>query len=549
MKKGKILLLIALLGVSFSNSGCKFRNNNSNTDVVTPTDNNTNTNNDDNTNTNTNDNTDTKTDTGDNNDTTTKTGTRKLRIISCNDFHGVVEADSSYPGISAFGAKIKSLYDTNPDDCLVLSAGDMFQGSGVSSLTKGKVVIDAMNYLKFDCMSIGNHEFDWGVDALRMAHDGITKDYDYNTKTVNPEANFPYLGCNIYYNNGTSDTSDDTFASDLAEPYTIIERNDVKVGVIGYIGTDQLKSICTTVGGQFSFHDPVSIVGEWAEYLRTEKGCDFIIGNAHDATDSTNASICNLSGNKKIDYLLNAHTHAYYVKQDSTNSQYIIQSGSYGLDIGYAEFKVDFDNDSVSVLTAPTNTYKSSYNSMSDATLTADLQKHLNLVAPVLNEVIGTVSSQVSKTNRNDICRWTSDCIMHQVGCDYGFTNFSGIRSSGFPIPAGDITVNTIHGVMPFDNVIVVGTMTGAKIKSLMSANQSYLGTSLNYDADAINSSTTYNVCFDEFSYGKFSSYVTNGQYTEYLVRDAMINEIRYQTSQNKSWTWDSSAAFPLSAQ
>ena len=87
-------------------------------------------------------------------DDSLRKGEVSLNVISCNDYHGVVDPDY-YPGIEKCGAKIKSLIHNDIENTIVLSAGDMFQGSGVSSLTNGKIVVDAMYYLKFDAMGIG----------------------------------------------------------------------------------------------------------------------------------------------------------------------------------------------------------------------------------------------------------------------------------------------------------------------------------------------------------------------------------------------------------
>ena len=78
----------------------------------------------------------------------------------------------------------------SPDTTVILSSGDMFQGSAISNMTQGGVVVEAMNEIGFDAMTIGNHEFDWGIDKIAAYNDGDEK---------NGEADFPFLSCNIVY--------------------------------------------------------------------------------------------------------------------------------------------------------------------------------------------------------------------------------------------------------------------------------------------------------------------------------------------------------------
>lgn len=476
-----------------------------------------------------------------------RTGKSVLRIVSCNDFHGVIDQNGNYPGLEAFGAKIKKYYDEKPEDTLILSAGDMFQGSGVSSVTKGKIVVDAMNYLKFDAMALGNHEFDWGLDTLRKHHDTVEEDYDNTLKEVNPEANFPYLGCNIYYNNGKGEPENHTFASDICSKYTIVERANMKIGLIGYIGSSQLSSICATIGSQLAFHDPVTEVSALAKKLREEEKCDFIIAIGHDANDNNNDKIARLSGSSKVNYILNGHSHEYYVKQFA--GTYTVQSGSNGMDIGYAEFTCDFDKNRVTCSKIPTNTYQSSYSSLTNTKLAENTTKHKNLTAPVFNEVLGHIgSSNITSSSRNALGLWVSDCVRQQVGADYGFTNYGGVRTSGFPLAANsNVTLETFINIMPFDNCIVVAKMYGYKIKEFYS---DYYAHSFNFSESTYKSSLEdshlYTCAFDEFSYGKIASYCNSSAFSEYLVRDAMVNEMRYQTSLGINWDFYRTAQFSL---
>lgn len=120
----------------------------------------------------------------------------------------------------------------------------MFQGTAVSSLCHGDVVVDAMNYIGFDAMTIGNHEFDWGIENLRRLTDG---------DTANNEAGFPILGANIIY----KETGEPV---EWARPYAVIERQDIKIGIIGVLGADLTNDILGSIIAEYEFIDPLPVI-------------------------------------------------------------------------------------------------------------------------------------------------------------------------------------------------------------------------------------------------------------------------------------------------
>ncbi|MGI5920992.1 MAG: stalk domain-containing protein [Syntrophomonadaceae bacterium] len=90
-----------------------------------------------------------------------------LDILTVNDFHGALCASEKDPGAARLGKSLQAEKAKNPDGTLILSAGDMFQGSIDSNLLYGQSVIKVMNQIGFDAMTVGNHEFDWGLDILK----------------------------------------------------------------------------------------------------------------------------------------------------------------------------------------------------------------------------------------------------------------------------------------------------------------------------------------------------------------------------------------------
>ena len=142
-----------------------------------------------------------------------------IDMYELSDFHGAVSYEqrdkNDYIGLSKLASYLDGKRTNNPGGTLLLSSGDMFQGSADSNLTRGYMVNYAMHYMGFDAMAIGNHEFDWNTDWLKK-----NAELTYNGHSI------PFLGANI--------VKDGTIPSYLQKS-TIITRGDYKIGVIGVI--------------------------------------------------------------------------------------------------------------------------------------------------------------------------------------------------------------------------------------------------------------------------------------------------------------------------
>ena len=147
----------------------------------------------------------------------------ELSFYAINDLHGKFMDTSTQPGLDEFTTYIKTLYADGEREEILLSSGDMWQGTVESSSNKGQLMTEWMNDVGFASMTLGNHEFDWGPAVL----------------TPNSElADFPFLAINVTYQGQ---------AVDYCEASTIVEKGGVKIGIIGAIG-DCLSSI----SGEFS---------------------------------------------------------------------------------------------------------------------------------------------------------------------------------------------------------------------------------------------------------------------------------------------------------
>lgn len=459
-----------------------------------------------------------------NSSSTQFTGKQDLTIVAINDFHGAVEQTDKYPGLTALGAKIRSIQSQNPEGTIVLSAGDSFQGSALSNLTHGKVVVDAMNALSFEAMTIGNHEFDWGAEVIAQHHNGIEED---------GEANFPYLACNIYDNQGTLTLMDDTRVS-WADDFTIVERKGIRIGIVGWIGEGLESSIAVSRVQDYSFHSPMETMKPIIRSLRKEKGCQLIIAMGHDASASVNTSLASLTGEERVDYIINGHSHSGYIEQKG--SIYVSQAYSNGMAVSEATISYDIDTETVESYSCPKLYYQSEFRTMQDAEIGQMVEEVQNEFGTLINTPI--VKSAVS-VDKNLALNWVSNVTKAAAGVDFGVGNKAGVRGT-FPIAAGtDMTVNIIYSLMPFDNNIKIGTVTGSHLKRI--ASNTSLVMDAGYDASKIIDSKTYQVAANSYVFDGYedlfgSTYVTNAIDTGYGVRTALLDDLYCWKDANRAW-------------
>ena len=230
---------------------------------------------------------------------------KQLLILHTNDTHSCIMplsenlADTLLAGRGGFIRRIamlKAERQKNPD-LLYFDSGDFSQGSPYYTLFKGDVEIGLMNQMGIDASTIGNHEFDFGLD---------------NMARIFRKANFPIL-CSNYDFTGT-------VLEGIVKPYTIIRRNGVKIGVFAL--DPQLKGLVADkncVG--IKYLDPATCANEMVSLLKGKKKCDLVICISHLGWDALpeserggrpecdNSAIAKTRG---IDLVLGGHSHTYF---------------------------------------------------------------------------------------------------------------------------------------------------------------------------------------------------------------------------------------------
>ncbi len=240
-----------------------------------------------------------------------------LTILHTNDTHSQVEPkDNGQGGYARRMGLIKQERKTDPD-LLLVDAGDFSQGTPYFNLYRGRVEIDAMNYIGYDAATLGNHEFDNGLDSLAM---------------VLKQAQFPIV-CANYDFTGTP-------VEGLVRPYTIVKKGGVRVGIFG-LGCNPKGIISDRNFEPAQYLEPYAVAQRMADTLHAQ-GCDVVVCLSHMGTmGKAKTDACDsvmVTCTRGIDVVIGGHTHKFYDKLRVANldgdSIPLCQMGKSGVYLG-----------------------------------------------------------------------------------------------------------------------------------------------------------------------------------------------------------------------
>jgi 2',3'-cyclic-nucleotide 2'-phosphodiesterase/3'-nucleotidase len=372
--------------------------------------------------------------------------TIQLNILSVNDLHGSLLESGNNPGAAKLAAYLKKEKAQNPEGTLILSAGDMMQGSADSNLLNGEPVIEVMNQIGFDAMTIGNHEFDWGVETLQARAE---------------QASFPFLTANV------SDKKTGK-AITFTKPYIMTERAGVKIGIIGVTTPETANIVLPSIISAYEITDPTAIVNSLASELR-RKGAKIIIVVGHlGAYASQNngelqgEAVTLAKALKGVDVLVTGHTHQTYA--ENINGVAVVQAAYNGRAVG--KVQLSYSPKKVSISQLKVIDIKS-LNLSEDASIKAIIDADNEKIGPIKNRIIGKNNQDLTHDSYelSPLGQWFTDSIRQVANVDVVFINGGALRTN---IPEGDITVGKLWEVLPFDNTLCTMSMTGTQIKQVL---------------------------------------------------------------------------------
>lgn len=321
----------------------------------------------------------------------------------------------------------------------------MFQGTPVSNLFKGMPVIGVMNYLGFDAMTIGNHEFDWGMDAFDNLH---------------ASSHFHYLSANIKDRHGHYLPG--------VKPYIMVDRKNLKIAIIGVTTPEVMYSTKPGNIEGFKVYRPEDILPELIKKVK-EEGAHMIIVLSHLGLDADKELAQRVPG---IHVIVGGHSHTAIKTPVVTGDTVIVQAGYYGLYLGVFELSIDTDTGKIAhfkkrrvlkkVLAGPDTPY--------DEVAAGIVNTYYDQIKEKFAEVVGESFVDLKRRyqRESNIGNLICDTMREETNADIAFLNSGGIRTD---IPKGKITLEQVFTLLPFDNYLVTMNLTGAQILEILEYN------------------------------------------------------------------------------
>ena len=263
-----------------------------------------------------------------------KQNAKKITILHTNDVHSHIDPfgpndgrNANKGGVSRRATLIQKLRKENPNT-LLLDAGDIFQGTPYFNYYGGELEFKLMSMLDYDLATIGNHDFDNGIDGLFAQL---------------PHAKFDFVSANYDFKNTLLDTH--------VKPYKIFNKGGIKIGVFG-LGVELQGLVNKDAYKETKYLSPIEIAQDMSRILKTNEQCDLVICLSHlgyEYKSKQKVSDRRLArATKDIDLIIGGHTHTFLdtptIETNAVGKSVLInQVGCYGLYLGKVDFYLDVE--------------------------------------------------------------------------------------------------------------------------------------------------------------------------------------------------------------
>ena len=397
-------------------------------------------------------------------------------IIFTNDVHCQVSPASTtspaplrtnmgYVNVAAY--KKEALEDTS--NVYLVDVGDHAQGGTLGALTKGKAIIDIMNVAGYDLTTVGNHEFDYGMDGFDNLMDW---------------ANFPYISCNFM--DLTTDTP-------ILDAYEMVTFGTTKVAFVGITTPESLTKASPAYFQDSAYNwlygfkqdatgDALAACVQEAVDAAIAEGADYVVALSHlgvDAQSSPWMSTEIIAKTTGIDVVLDGHSHStiasQIVKNKDDQNVILSSTGTKLANLGQLVIKADGTMTTTLIAAAEYTEVDATTKVVVDAK-EAEFATQLQEVVATSDFLLttyypGTTTRAVRKTETNlgDLC---ADAYRSLLGADIAFVNGGGVRAD---IPAGPITFRQVVDVHPYGNMACMIEVTGQTILDALEMSVAFL--------------------------------------------------------------------------
>lgn len=387
---------------------------------------------------------------------------KQVVILFTNDTHSQIDPLESnhkdYPGMGGVErrkALIDSLRAEYPN-LLLVDAGDVVQGTPYFTIFGGEIENMAINTMGYNVRTLGNHEFDNGMEALAA----MLKACDATTVSTNYDLS-------------------NTTVRDIVKNSIICDAGGVKIGFIG-LNVQPAGLIDPSRCTGMTYINPLAVADSAAKALH-EQGADFVVALSHlgyDDDNNTGEPIDSVivAQSSYIDMVIGGHSHSLlpppsrFLNRDS-NEIVIAQTGKSGAYLGFASITIPADTNRRPEVDYRLLPVDSRYDNRIDKDFTARLDVYRQTIDSLMRIVIGASNCDMEAAKpESRLTNWVCDAFVtiaaERTGkpIDFAVVNTGGVRAD---LKKGDITRGNLFSAFPFDNYLSVVTLRGKEVKEL----------------------------------------------------------------------------------
>jgi 5'-nucleotidase len=256
--------------------------------------------------------------------------TKKITILHTNDTHSHIDPfpanHPKNPGMGGAARRANAIQKIRQEEenVLLLDAGDIFQGTPYFNYYGGELEFKLMSMMQYDVATMGNHDFDNGIDGFYAQL---------------PHAKFDFVSANYDFKN--------TVLDELVKPYKIIKKDGIKIGIFG-LGVELNGLVDKKLYKETKYLNPIEVADEMTQILKAQEKCDLVICLSHLGFKYTNdpEKVCDVllaQKTKHIDLIIGGHTHTFLDKpivETNREGQPVLinQVGCFGINLGRIDF-------------------------------------------------------------------------------------------------------------------------------------------------------------------------------------------------------------------
>ncbi len=355
---------------------------------------------------------------------------KPLTILHSNDLHAhLLPDDRDNGGFARLATEVRR-QKAQCAACLYLNAGDLVQGTPVSTLFHGGPIYQIANLLGIDASTLGNHEFDYGWRR---------------TQEFLHIARFPIVSANIVDADGKT----------MTRPYVIQTVGGIRVGIIGAILGDLVGTVITKESaGPWHTLPVVETVRKYAAELHDRTDLIVVLGHIHDESEVNEI----LKQVPEVSVVVAGHSHEGYPAMTNIDGRVAVLVPAYGVQLGRLDLKLEVG--AKKVVSAEWSKIPIVASIPPAPDVAREVAKWESKVSKLVDVPIGEATARLERNNP-ELRKMIERAMAEQSGADIAWINPGNVRDR---MPEGRILARTVWNILPFDNYILLGKFKGSEL-------------------------------------------------------------------------------------